>query len=123
MAGTVNSLASGKPFNATTGVDNNGDGSNNDRPVINGVVVSRYAFRGTPIYDTDVFLEKSVKLSTRSASVRLECFNLFNHANILGRNGTFGDGATPLATFGQASSGLSNVDPGRMFQFEVRFQF
>ncbi len=123
MAGTVNSLASGKPFNATTGVDNNGDGSTNDRPVINGVVVSRYAFRGTPIYDTDVFLEKSVRLSKRSASVRAECFNLFNHANILGRNGTYGDGATPIATFGQASSGLSNVDPGRMFQFEVRFQF
>ena len=30
--GTVNSLASAKPFNSTTGTDNNGDGSNNDRP-------------------------------------------------------------------------------------------
>jgi hypothetical protein len=122
-AGTVNSLASAKPFNATTGVDDNGDGSNNDRPVINGVVVSRYAFRGTPTYDTDIFLEKSVKISKRTVSIRMEVFNVFNHANILGRNGTYGDGATPAATFGVASSGLSNVDPGRMFQFEGRFSF
>ena len=42
---------------ATTGVDNNGDGSTNDRPVIDGVVVGRAAFRGTPLYDTSVFLE------------------------------------------------------------------
>jgi hypothetical protein len=122
-AGTVNSLASAKPFNATTGVDDNGDGANNDRPVINGAVVSRYAFRGTPIYDTDVFVEKRLKVSTRTFVLRAECFNLFNHANILGRNGTYGDGANPSATFGVASSGLSNVDPGRMFQFEGRFQF
>ena len=40
-AGTVMLLASARPFNATTGVDNNGDGANNDRPVINGVVVSK----------------------------------------------------------------------------------
>jgi Carboxypeptidase regulatory-like domain len=122
-AGTVNSLASSKPFNPTTGVDNNGDGSSNDRPVINGVVVGRYSFRGTPTYDTDVFLEKGVKLSARTLALRMECFNLFNHANILGRNGTYGNGATPIPTFGVASSGLSNVDPGRMFQFELRFQF
>src|SRR5262249_36218124 len=31
-AGTLTQLASARPFNATTGVDNNGDGANNDRP-------------------------------------------------------------------------------------------
>ena len=36
-AGTLSQFASARPFNATTGVDNNGDGANNDRPVINGV--------------------------------------------------------------------------------------
>ena len=46
-AGTVTQLASARPFNATTGVDNNGDGANNDRPVINGKVISKSAFRGT----------------------------------------------------------------------------
>src|SRR5204863_4055634 len=55
--GTLNSFASARPFNATTGVDNNGDGNNNDRPVINGAVVSRYAFRGTALYDTAIFGE------------------------------------------------------------------
>ena len=38
-------FASARPFNATTGVDNNGDGINNDRPVINGAVISKSAFR------------------------------------------------------------------------------
>ena len=46
-AGTVTQLASGRPFNATTGVDNNGDGANNDRPVVNGAVISKSAFLGT----------------------------------------------------------------------------
>jgi hypothetical protein len=36
-AGTLTQLASARPFNVTTGVDNNGDGANNDRPVIRGV--------------------------------------------------------------------------------------
>src|SRR5262249_15239072 len=50
-AGTLMQFASARPFNATTGVDNNGDGLNNDRPVINGSVVSKSAFRGTPTSD------------------------------------------------------------------------
>jgi hypothetical protein len=122
-AGVTSQLASARPFNATTGVDNNGDGANNDRPVIGGSVVSRYAFRGTPIYSTDVFLEKRIGLSGRSLTLRAEGFNVFNQANVLGRNGTYGDTATPLATFGQASAGLANVDPGRMFQVLARFGF
>ena len=122
-AGTMNSLASAKPFNATTGVDNNGDGNNNDRPVINGVVVGRYAFRGTPTYDTDVYLQSTLKAANQSVVLRVEVFNLFNHANILGRNGTYGDTGTAAPSFGQASAGLSNVDPGRMFQFQFRYQF
>jgi len=47
-AGTVSMFASARPFNATTGVDNNGDGVNNDRPVIDGSIISKSAFRGTP---------------------------------------------------------------------------
>ena len=42
-AGTLTQLASSRPFNATTGVDNNGDGANNDRPVINGEIISKSA--------------------------------------------------------------------------------
>jgi len=123
-AGFVSQFASARPFNATTGVDNNGDGVNNDRPVINGAVVSRYAFRGTPIYNTDVFVEKRIKLAREQAiTLRAEGFNIFNQANVLGRNGTYGNTDTPLPTFGQASAGLANVEPGRMIQFLARFSF
>ena len=132
-AGTVTQLASSRPFNATTGVDNNGDGVNNDRPVVNGVVIGKSAFRGTPTQDVSLFLEGRIKLNTRSVLLRLEGFNLFNHANLLGRaQTTYGDLATVNNTFGQlvavgtaanALPALANIDPPRMFQFQVRFSF
>ena len=121
--GTVAQFASARPFNATTGVDNNGDGINDDRPVINGAVVGRYAFRGTPTSEVAIFGEGKLLTGPRNATLRIEAFNLFNHANILGRNGTYGDAATPLPTFGLALSGLANIDPGRMLQVQVRFRF
>ena len=133
-AGTVTQLASARPFNATTGVDNNGDGANNDRPVINGTVISKSAFRGTPTQDVSIFVENRIKVSERLAVLlRLEGFNLFNHGNFLGRGvTTYGDGATPASTFGQlvavgtatnAIPAFANIDPPRMFQLQVRFIF
>jgi hypothetical protein len=133
-AGTVTQLASARPFNATTGVDNNGDGANNDRPVINGTVISKSAFRGTPTQDVSLFVEDRIKVSERLAILlRLEGFNLFNHGNFLGRGvTTYGDGATPASTFGQlvavgtatnAIPAFANIDPPRMFQLQVRFIF
>jgi hypothetical protein len=132
-AGTVTQLASSRPFNATTGVDNNGDGANNDRPVINGVVIDKSAFRGTPTSDVSLFLEGRVKLQRKTLLLRLEGFNLFNHGNYLGRGQTtFGDTGTPNDTFGQLAAvgtstnaipAFANVDPPRMFQLQVRFLF
>jgi len=123
-AGIVSSFASARPYSATTGVDNNGDGVLNDRPVINGQVAGRYSFRGTPLYDSAIFAEGRIHLGTgRSATARAEVFNLFNHANILGRIGTYGDGAAPAAAFGTPNTGLANLDPARMVQFQVRFNF
>jgi hypothetical protein len=122
--GTVTSLASARPFNATTGVDNNGDGVNNDRPVVDGSVVSRYAFRGTAIYDVSLFGEIRRPIANGSGvSLRVEGFNVFNRANVLGRNAVFGNAATALPTFGQASPGLSNLEGARMVQLQVRFDF
>jgi hypothetical protein len=131
--GTVSQFASARPFNATTGVDNNGDGLNNDRPVINGVVVGKSAFRGTPASDVALFLENRIRTSERTAILlRIEGFNLFNHGNYLGRGQTtYGDTGTPNPTFGQVASvsgstalpAFANVDPPRMFQLQVRFQF
>src|SRR6185503_12163138 len=59
--GTVTQLASARPFNATTGVDNNGDGANNDRPVVDGAVIGKSAFRGTGTQDVNVFVEGRIK--------------------------------------------------------------
>ena len=129
--GTLTQMASARPFNATTGVDNNGDGVNNDRPVINGVIVGKSAFRGTPTSDFGLFLENRIKTSERTAILlRIEGFNLFNHGNYLGRGQTtYGDTGTPNPTFGQLASvsgstvlpAFANVDPPRMFQLQVRF--
>jgi Carboxypeptidase regulatory-like domain len=133
-AGTVTQLASGRPFNATTGVDNNGDGLNNDRPVINGVVVGRSTFRSTGTSDVAIFLEGRIKKSERmNVLLRIEGSNIFNHANILGRGQTvYGDTGTPNPTFGQLAAvgtmssaipAFANIDPPRMFQLQVRFVF
>jgi hypothetical protein len=119
----VSQFASARPFTATTGVDNNGDGVSNDRPVINGQVVGRYAFRGTGTSDVTLFGEGKLLTGARPVTLRVEVFNLFNHANILGRNGVYGDAATPLPTFGLALPGLANIEPGRMLQVQVRFNF
>jgi hypothetical protein len=133
-AGTLTQLASARPFNATTGVDNNGDGANNDRPVINGAVIGKSAFRGTPTSDVGLFLEERIKPSERTTILlRVEGFNLLNHGNFLGRGQTiYGDTGTPNPTFGQfvaagtaanAIPAFANIDPPRMFQLQVRFLF
>jgi hypothetical protein len=132
-AGTVTQLASARPFNAVTGVDNNGDGANNDRPVVDGAVVGKSAFRGTGTQDVALFVEGRIKPAGRTLLLRLEGFNLFNHANILGRaQTTYGDLAAVNNTFGQlvaagpaanALPALANIDPPRMFQLQVRFTF
>jgi hypothetical protein len=130
-AGSLMQFASARPFNSTTGVDNNGDGLNNDRPVINGAVVSKSAFRGTPTSDVGLFVEDRVPLSDRAAILlRLEGFNVFNHGNFLGRGQTiYGDTGTPNPTFGQfvavgtatnAIPAFANIDPPRMFQLQLR---
>jgi hypothetical protein len=134
-AGTLTQLASARPFNATTGVDNNGDGANNDRPVVNGNVINKSTFRGTATSEVAMFIEGRIKTSERTTILlRLEGFNLFNHANMLGRGvTTYGDAATPATTFGQFVGGVgtatnaipafANIDPPRMFQLQARFIF
>ena len=132
-AGTVSQFASSRPFNATTGIDNNGDGANNDRPVVDGKVISKSAFRGTRTAEVGVFAEGRVKLQRGAVLLRVEGFNLFNHGNLLGRaQTTYGDTATVNPTFGQlvavgsatnALPSLANIDPPRMAQFQIRYQF
>ncbi len=133
-AGTLSQFASARPLNAVTGVDNNGDGANNDRPVINGQVIGKSAFRGTATSDVALFLEKRIRTSERTSIIlRGEGFNLFNHGNYLGRaQTTYGDTGTPNPTFGQIAAvgtasnaipAFANVDPPRMLQLQIRFAF
>ncbi len=100
----VATLAFSRPFNITTGADNNGDGSLSDRPVLDGHVMGRNNGRGTPIYDLMMFVERGFNLARERIrlSVRLEAFNLLNHTNIVGRNGVYGNdpSGTALASFG-----------------------
>ena len=133
-AGSVTQFASGRPFNAVTGVDNNGDGVNNDRPVINGQVIGRSAFRSTGTSDVGIFAESRIRTSEHTTILlRVEGFNLLNHANILGRaQTTYGDTGTVNSTFGQLAAvgtstsaipAFANLDPPRMVQLQARFIF
>ena len=132
--GTLTQLASPRPFNATTGVDNNGDGANNDRPVVGGGVLEKSAFRGTGTQDVAAFIEGRIKASkTATVLLRVEGFNLLNHGNYLGRGQTvYGNAEAPNNTFGQlvaagtaatALPAFANVDPPRMFQLQARVIF
>lgn len=119
-------LASGLPFNYTTGVTNSGDtGGTTDRPVIDGAVVGRDTGRGRPIYDFAPFAEKEFPLIRERLRLRAraEAFNVFNHANFVGYNGVYGNGATPALGFGQPLSGITNQLPARSMQFSLRLQF
>jgi hypothetical protein len=125
------------PLNVTVGTlmqfASNGDGSNNDRPVINGAVIAKSAFQGTATQDIGLFVDYRFKFGGDSLLLRLEGFNLLNHGNILGRAQTvYGDTGTPNPTFGQvvaagtatnALPALANIDPPRMFQIQIRYLF
>lgn len=124
--GGVATLASGLPYNFTTGVTNSGDtGATTDRPVINGVVVGRNAGRGRSIYDVAPFLERPFTLGAERLrlDLRAEAFNVFNHANFVGYSGTYGNGATPGPGFGAPLVGITNQLPARSVQFSAKFSF
>ena len=123
--GGIAEYATGRPYNITTGVDNNGDGANTDRPVINGHVISRNAGRGDDLYQLTLFLERDFSLGFGTLGLRGEVFNVTDHQNVVGYNGVYGNNAdgSPLSTFGQPLGGLANTDPGRQYQFEVRLRF
>lgn len=125
VVGGVGTAASGRPFNITTGADNNGDGATTDRPVIDGAVIGRNEGRGSSIFSLDAFIEKSIPVAGLDLTIRAEGFNLTNHENVVGRNAVYGNNANgePLSTFGVPLGGISNVDPGRQYQFEIRARF
>ena len=124
--GGVVTLASALPYNIVTGTTNSGDtGATTDRPVIDGVVISRNAGRGRAIYDVSPFIERTFGFGTERfrLNLRAEAFNAFNHANFIGYQGTFGNNATPGQGFGRPATGITNQLPARSLQFSARFAF
>jgi len=122
--GGVATLASGLPYNYTTGTTNSGDtGATTDRPVINGVVVGRNAGRGNSIYDVSPSLERAFGVEAFHVVLRAEAFNVMNHANFVGYSGTYGNGTTAGAGFGAPLVGITNQLPARSLQFSVKLAF
>jgi len=123
--GGITTLATGLPYNYTTGTTNSGDtGATTDRPVIDGVVVGRNAGRGTAIYQVDTLVERPIVVNERlRIEPRIEVFNLFNHANFVGFSGTYGNGAAAGAGFGQPLAGITNQLPARSIQFLIKVMF
>jgi hypothetical protein len=120
----IATLASGLPYNITTGVTNSGDtGGTTDRPVINGVVVGRNDGHGRPIYDFSPALERAFGTERVHVDLRAEAFNVFNHANFVGYSGTYGNGATAGTGFGAPLVGITAQLPARSLQFSVRLRF
>ena len=100
-------------------------------------MIPKSFFRGTPTSDVSVFVENRISFSERwKLLLRVEGFNIFNHANMLGRGQTiYGDTGTPRTDFGalttvfsnssntNALPAFANIDPPRMFQLQARIIF
>jgi hypothetical protein len=116
----VATLASGLPVNPLTGIDNDGNGYLSDRPA----GLARNSFRAPAQATFDASLAKRLKVGDRARlELRADAFNLLNHANYIKLNSTYGNKATPDAKFMTPLAGVSNVDPGRQFQFGARVSF
>lgn len=115
----VLTVASGVPVNALTGIDNNGDTTNTDRPA----GFERNAFRGPGQSRLDIAASRQITVGPSRLELRAELFNVFNHANYFRLNNVYGNGADPLPTFLQPIGGVGNVDPGRQLQLVLRVLF
>lgn len=118
VAGVV-TLASGVPVNPLTGVDNNGDTTNTDRPVGFG----RNSFRGPRHSRVDLAAARRFTVRAVQIEGRVEIFNLLGSENYFRFNNVYGNGARPLATFMQPVGGVGNVDPGRQVQVGLKVLF
>ena len=110
----------GQPYTATTSSDANNDSFFTDRPTINGVHFARSSFRQPNFRSLDVRLLKSFYIGPVELSASVDCFNCTNEANPSVASTTWGNGQTPLATFGQTTN--VTLFP-RTLQFGARISF
>ena len=145
-------LRSGTPLNSTSGADLNGDGVNNDRPVlVPGEILKRNYFRNRNLYDVDLRMQKGFNFSERQRlTFSAEIFNIFNLPNIVFPNPNTANSSGISAQYCAVSSQLcgfngitnpvflqirdrttgdiliNNTNPGsQVFQMQLgaRFQF
>jgi hypothetical protein len=145
-------LRSGNPINPTAGADLNGDGVNNDRPLlVPGLTYRRNDYRNRSIYHVDLRLQKGFDFNERQRLVfSSEFFNVLNRSNIIfpspntatssGAAGQFCGQASQLCGLNGVTNAnflrvrdnttgailVNNVNPGsQVFQMQlgVRFQF
>ena len=127
---------SGLPWNVTTGSDNNGDQSVNDRPdlvlaggdptdkatyssAFTGRVgnLARNANRGPAFVQLDLRVSKFVRVRRYAFEAFIEAFNALNHTNLGLPNGTL-----TSTSFGRATGLASGATP-RQVELGFRFNF
>jgi hypothetical protein len=121
--GSVLSLASGLPYDITTGYDDNGDRNFRDRPI----GVTRNTGKGPPIAQLDLRLTKLLRFPTpfshkagksdlklKNLEFSIDAFNIFNRPNapvIIGQLGSH--------VYGQATT----TSMARTLQVSVKYSF
>ncbi len=127
---------SGLPWTVTTGSDNNGDQSVNDRPdlvVVGGDPTDKATYSsaftgrvgnlgrntntGPAFVQVDLRLSKFVRVRRTSIEGFVESFNLLNHVNLGQPNGTL-----TSSSFGR-STGLASGASSRQVEVGFRFNF
>jgi hypothetical protein len=107
--------ASAAPFNVQTGGDRNNDTNANDRPP----GVGRNSARGFDAATLDLRIGRRFGVGRAGLEMSADAFNVLNRTNLLFPNNTFGQGTTPLPTFGRATAA---GDP-RQLQVGLRVDF
>jgi hypothetical protein len=101
-------------------VDNDGDGIFADRPF----GFARNSFQGPYQSSIDLAASRTIRIrESMSVELRAEGYNLLNRSNFLRLNATYGNNAVPSTRFLTPVAGITNSDPGRQFQFAMRFLF
>jgi hypothetical protein len=112
---TIAALQSGRPYNITTGTDDNGDGHVRDRPV----GVGRNAGRAAPTYIWDFRVSRPIRIREKMQIIpTMDVFNVVNHPNF--------DAESYIGAL-NAGSGFGKptdiISPPRQLQLGVKFVF
>ncbi len=115
LVGGIVTASSAPPYNVTTGRDDNGNRTTNDRPVVNGVMIPPYSERGSNYFNIDLRVSKVLRFGQhRRLEVLWEMFNVTNRVNYGGYVGN-----QRSTNFGKPSYAL----PPFQAQFGIRLDF